>query len=259
MSFYSENFYLNDVSNIDMGVVLVSMNSDVLMDYGIKYKESLQVEMSRNNHFYYSQNAEVDTFTLTVALVDRFGNPKEWTIDDRTRIVDWFVTKDFIPFISCDDNTLIYYLKCVEYTKKFNAIGQGVMEFVMQPESKYVHTPITHHTYVIKGERDINIKCLDNVNDRYYPKMEIIQLDKGKQSIEISNLTFRSDSFIVNNLMENERVEIDHLLKSINSNMETYKLKDINRKWFYLKRGLNKIRIKGNCEIRITVQFQLKV
>lgn len=259
MSFYSANFIFDDISNTDMGVILVNMESDVLMEYGIKYKENLQVEMSNNNYFYYSQNSEIDTINLTLALVDEHQHPKIWTLEDRKKIIDWIVTKEFVPFISEDDKSVIYYLKCVEYTKKFNSVGQGVIEFIMQPESQYAYTPILNYTYSINEEREFEINCLDNVNEKYHPTMEIIQFDKNQKDVIIYNETLQLEPFIIKNLKENERVVIDHLLKSINSNIEMYKLKDINRKWIYFKKGINKIKVNGNCIIKITVQFPIKV
>lgn len=259
MSFYSEKFLFNDISNEEMGVILVTMQSDVLMEYGIKYKEPLGVDMSKVNHFYYSQNTEIEPITITLALVDINGNPTVWTREDKRKVIDWFVTDTFCPFVSGDDPAVLYYLKCIEYNRKFNSNGQGVIEFTMQPENQYVYTPVIESTYSVKGEKQISINNLSNVTDKYYPKIEVIQYGKEKEDIIIENLSVNNEPFVIKNLEENEKVEVDHLLKSIVSNKELFKLKDINRKWVYFKRGLNNIRVYGDCDIKIIAQYPLKV
>ncbi|MGL4453628.1 MAG: phage tail domain-containing protein [Clostridium sp.] len=259
MSFYSENFSFDGIGNREMGVMLVSFDDGVLKDCGVKYKETIQQEVTRNNSFYYSESMELEPITLSIVRVDDNGVPMTWDRDSRMHIIDWMVKQEFCPFVSEDDTSIVYYFRCVEYTKKFNASGEGVIELVMQPEDSYVYTPVVDYKYRVNGSKVININCLDNVNDKYYPKMEIIQFDKDCSDVSIRNTTIGNDAFVIKNLKENENVEIDHLLKSVDSNIELFKLKDTNRKWLYLKRGQNEFEITGDCDIRFTVQYALKV
>lgn len=259
MSFYSGNFSFNDIYNHEMGVYLVSLDDDVLMDYGIKYKEGLKTESSRNNQFYYSETSEVETITITLGLADKFKNPKTWTIDERRKIIDWMVTDKFCKFVSEDDTSICYYFKCVEYTKKFNSQGYGFIEFVMQPESQYAYTPVIEKVYKVNGEKEIIIENIDNVNKKYYPKIDIIQFSDSKQQISITNKSTNNKEFTLDNIEKYERVEVDHMLKSVLSNKNVFRLKDTNRSWIYLKRGANSIVLKGNCEFRIITQYQLKI
>lgn len=259
MSFYSPNFSFDDISNEEMNVVLVSFDSNVLMEYGVKYKESLQVDLSKYNNFYYNQNSETDSITLTLALVDEYGNPDEWTTDKRRKVVDWMCKDRFCTFISGDDMSIVYYFKCIEYTRKLNHIGHGVIEFVMQPQDQYAYTPVIEQKLRVRGEEIISVDNIDSVHDKYYPKIEIIQFDNNKKDIGIYNLSTSEDGFIMSNILENEKLEIDFEFKSVHSNMNKFRLADINRKWIWLKHGVNEIKIVGDCDIKIITQYALKV
>lgn len=242
-----------------MGVILVSTNSGVLNEWGVKYQEGFSAYISKSNIFYYGENLNVEPITLQFALIDKNGFPAVWTLEKRKEIIDWLVTKDFCPFVSEDDTSVVHYFKCTEYKKVFTHEGKGILEVVMQPESQYAYTPVIQHYYKVDGECEFDINNIGNVEEKYYPKIEIIQLSDTYEDVVVENKSIYKEGFTICNLNQFERVVSDHLLKSVSSNMESFRLKDTNRKWLYLRRGINNISVRGNCEIKIITQYPLKV
>lgn len=257
MVFYSGNFTFNNVHSRDMNISLVSFDSEVLNDYGISYNENIVAENINDKHFYYNSSKEISPVVLNLALVDENENALVWDFETRKNVMDWLITDTFCEFISEDNPELIYYFKCIGINKKFSSDMKGILEVTMQPQDEYAYSPIMNYIYEVNGEENINIYCLENATDKNFPIIQIIQ--HGQEDIEIINNSTYKEGLIIKNLDLNENMYIDNELKQIESSLKINRLSDINRKWFYLKRGLNNITIKGNCSIKFITQYRMVV
>ena len=51
MVFFSENFTFNNIHSRDMNISLISLEGDILNDYGISYNENIVSESINNKNF----------------------------------------------------------------------------------------------------------------------------------------------------------------------------------------------------------------
>lgn len=257
--FYSDKFIFDNITSDEMGVMLVSFENETLQEYGVSYKSNLQSESlyGYGEPFYYDDTKETEELILNIALVDSKGIPKEWTIEERTKIISWLVQDKFKPFISEDEPEVIHYFKCVGVKKKFNSSMKGVLELTMKPSSPYAYTPIVNHSITVKDNQSHSI-TIDNTSDiaeAYYPQIEVICLKDGGDVIEIFNTSTQSSSLTLFDLKKGERVVIDGLIKSVFNDDGESRLLNTNRNWISLKKGKNIIKVLGESEVTIRCQY----
>lgn len=261
--FYSDKFIFDNKSSVDMGVILVNFSDEALQEHGVQYKANLQSETlyGYGEPFYYGDTKETEDIVLEVALVDEKGLAKEWTLQERTRIISWLVQDKFKPFISEDEPEVIHYLRCVGVKKKFNSSMRGVLELTMKPSSPYAYTPIVNYELNIKDNQShsITINNPSNVAEIYYPQIEVVCLKDGGDMIEIFNTSTQSNPFTISGLKKGEKVIIDGLMKSVFNEEGESRLFDTNRSWISLRAGDNNITVVGECEVIIRCQYPVIV
>lgn len=260
--FFSSEFTFDDIESKDMGVILVSVGNDVLSEHSLTYDVSPIIDTSKGNPEGYLYGIENDTpnpIELTIALVDKVGNPRAWTVKERNRIFSWLVQDDYKPFVSEDDKEVIYYFKCIGIKKEFNSNLQGLVTLTMQPSSPFAYTPTIEHKYynTIGKTNSITIDNISNTEKYYYPYIHIYNYDNtGK--IEIFNNNTRQ-KFTIENLEVGEEVIVDMKMKHIFSSIGANRLKDSNMNWLGLVRGINNISFSGEAEFNIKCQFPMLV
>lgn len=260
--FFSSEFTFDDIESRDMGVILVSLENDVLSEHSLTYDVDPIIDISNNGlegYLYGIENKAPNTIELTLALVDKVGNPKAWTVKERARIFSWMVQEDYKPFVSEDDSEVIYYLKCVGVKKEFNSNLQGLVTFIMQPSSPYAFTPTIEYKYynTIGKTNSITIDNISNIEKYYFPTIHIYNCgNTGKVEIFNNNTQQR---FTIENLEVDEEVIVDMQMKHIFSSIGVNRLKDSNMNWLGLVRGVNNISFSGEAEFNIKCQFPLLV
>lgn len=260
--FFSSEFMFDDIRNKDMGVILVSLEKDILLQHSLLYKVNPIIDISQKSiegYLYGVENSSPETIDLTLALVDNAGNPRAWTIKERNKIFSWMVQDDFKPFISEDDNEVIYYLKCIGVKKEFNSNLQGLVTFTMQPSSPYAYTPIVEHKYynTIGKTNGITIDNISNIDKYYYPSIHIYNYDNTGKIEIINNNT--QQKFTLENLEIGEEIIVDMQMKHIFSSIGHNRLKDSNMNWIGLIKGNNNISFNGEAEFNIKCQFPMLV
>lgn len=111
--------------------------------------------------------------------------------------------------------------------------------------------------YSCSGTTDIQLVSRSTINRFYYPKMEI-QLN-GSNTISITNLSCESTGFKFLGLPRTQQltITVDNDLGKIESsdpacsNLYQY----CNFSWFPLKKGMNRIRVTGNCILSFICAF----
>ena len=259
--FYSEHFSFDNISSKDMGVILVTQNDDILMEYGIGYESNLNSEKAINSieDIFFSEEKTSQSIEMSLCLVDDKLIPIPWTLQKRNEILNWIVQKEFKPFVSEDTPNIVHYFKCIGVKKELSADMTGLLTLTMQPISPYAYTPISIQKYKTSNSKvEFIIDNPSNLHEVYYPQIEIVSLSDN-ESIEIYNTTVSDTPFVINNLNLNEVVEIDGLLKTVFNDKDEQRLTDCNRAWLKLIRGQNIIKVRGNCLITVKSQFPMLV
>ena len=245
--FYSDKFTFAGIPNDEMEVSLVSMDVDILNEYGINFSQDISKVGTSNNPIY--SISDTDTDTIQISLCYEINNEAmPWTIQKRAEIISWMVQDEFMPFVSEDDPDIIYYFKCVGYTKEFNLRNKGVITFEMKPYSPYAY--VSRNTrVVVSGNYNLNLTNISNVDNLFSPIFKITT--KRQETIEIGTLTI--------NVENGDVIVVDNGMNTITNSNEKSMISNSNRKWVRLTRGNNQLVMKGNFDIEIDCLFPIMV
>lgn len=110
--------------------------------------------------------------------------------------------------------------------------------------------------YSCSGTTEISLINRSTINKLYYPKLDI-QLD-GSNTISILN-KFVGEELAFSNLPQSHflTISMDNALGKIKSSDSSYEnlYKYFNFNWLPLKKGMNKLQVKGNCILDFTCEF----
>ena len=257
--FISDKFIFNGIHSDEMGVALISFNTNILNEHGLKFNRG--VSLSKNNidmsHFI-SKEDTIEEIELDIALIDNLYTPISWEDETLIHVIDWLTTDSFVEFISEDNVELTYFFKTTKITKYFNHKKQGYLKVTLQPFSNYAYKKFSKK-YTFDSPSSFTIFNPSNLKNMYKPIIEIKNLGDSSNVITIENESIDKEPFIVQGIKENEVVTIDNLLGTVYNEDKENLLVNCNRKWINLKNGKNTINVSGNLEINIKCQFPVMV
>lgn len=256
--FISEKFMWNNIDSSELGLILITMDSDVLNEYGIAYSEGLEFESSYlDNPYYTKKSASVEPINLKLCLVDDNTMPLVWDNDLLEDIMNIFITDAFVPFASYDNLEDVYYLKVVEIKKVFNSSKLGYLDISFQPYSKYCYRKQVK-TLTVNSETQINLVNYSNVDGLYSPIIELENLGDGITCNSIQNLSIEdSQPLLIENLNHKDKIIIDNLMYTVLDVEGRNRFDCQNRQWLRLKKGNNTLKFNGNCKISIKSEFPI--
>lgn len=251
MQFISSEFSFNGINSNSVDVCLISFDNDTIKEYGEIYNKPLSNEGNLSNTPFYSEKeSKEQELTLSIMLKDIYGNAKQWTRDSIQSITDWIVTDNFAPFISMDDENIIYYIKCTSIMKKMTPNNIGYLECVF---SIFDNSAVIKVVNTIGVSRSAIVNNVTNIREVCFPKMTITNL--GNEST-INSISVGDKTFEIKGLKANETVIVDNQLCTVFSENEN-KIGLCNRKWIKLVPGMNTITTSGNC--RVVIEANIKV
>lgn len=256
--FISDKFIFNGVHSDDMGVSLVTFDSNMFNPYGLSYNQEISLNKGGKDMSHFTEGGEeISEIELNLALIDRNDNPLIW--DDYTimDITNWLITDSFVEFISEDNVDLVYYLKTTKIVKNFTKNRQGYLQITLQPFSNLAYMKY-NKKYTFTEPDSFNIDCLSSLKE-YKPIIEIKNLGDSLNIITLENETTGGEPFEIRDLDNDEIVTIDGLMGTVYNEYNDNLLMKCNRKWLKLARGENKIKVSGEVEINIKCQFPVRL
>lgn len=258
--FFSDKFIFNGVHSDDMGVALVTFETDMFNDYGINFSQEISATKGGKDmsHFAYDGD-EIGEIELNIALIDKDDNPVVW--DDYTLmdIIDWLDTDSFAEFISEDNVDLVYYFKAKKIVKKLTHNRQGYLQVTFQPFSNSAYIKYSKRYKFDKSGGTITIENVSSLRELYKPVIEIKNLDDNLNIISIENITTGDEPFIMSDIDNGDVVTVDGLMGTVFNQYKDNLLMKCNRRWLKLAKGENKIQVSGNVEIYIRCQFPVRL
>ena len=255
MQFLSEKFSLNGISSDSMGVILITLDDDVLRDFGNIYNNDLSVDANFNNTPFYSDNITKDKdMVLNIMLVEKDEiTPAEWDVSTISMVCDWLISDNFQPFISYDNSNIVYYIKCTNIDKKFTNDMKGYLEctFKIFDNNAYYRS----NTFLnVVGSESVNIVNVSDYDSEYKPVVKITNNDT-------SNIIISSNDreMVISDLGVGDTIIIDNKMKTVADINGENKLSNCNREWISLYPGSNTLRVNGNCQVEIISEFPIRV
>lgn len=259
MIFHSDKFIFDGISSMDMGIRLVdTVDKGVLMPYGVPFVEDIKMEHSYGeNPFYTHKQNPPEKITLEFCLVDKVGSPIEWTKEIEEKVVNWFMIDKFGEFISYDYPDLVYYFRGVKASRVRNADKRGILSIEFQPYYKY---PVKKYrkNIVVMGEKSTEIDNPCEIREFVYPVLEVTAKEDGDITI-INESIEGARPFVIKDLKENDILKIDNKLYIVTDDKDINKFNKVNREWFKLKKGVNKIKMVGNARIKFLYNLEVRL
>ena len=251
MQFISSEFSFNGINSDSIEVCLISFDNDTIKEYGEIYNKPLSNEGNLSNTPFYSEKeSKEQELVLNIMLKDSYGNAKQWSRDTIQSITDWIITDNFVPFISMDDESIVYYIKCTSIIKKMTSNNIGYLECTF---SIFDNVGIVKVTNTVNTPNSIMIDNSTNIREICFPKLTIMNL--GNEGT-INSISVAGKTFEIKGLKAYETVIVDNQLCTVFSGSEN-KIGLCNRKWLKLPPGVSKLTTSGNC--RITIEANIKV
>ncbi|MGL5718485.1 MAG: phage tail domain-containing protein [Paraclostridium sp.] len=255
MQFLSEKFIFDGITSDDMSVELITFDDDIIKDFGNIYKQDMNSEGNLNNNPFYSETfSELDDTVLNVVLVDvKSGVQKKWTPLDMQRVVNWLTTKSFKPFVSYDNDTLVYYFKCINIDKKLTVDGSGYLECTFKMFGNYAYE-LLEATSTVNGNGAMNIINTSNLDSPYKPVLRVSNLGNDAT---INTISVNGSTLEIKGLSANDIITIDNKMCSVTDSLNNNRISNVNRRWISLLPGNNSINIRGNCKVELFAEFPI--
>lgn len=193
----------------------------------------------------------------------------------------WLYTETYKPlrFNSAETENITYQVICTNITDcVWN--GHNGKHLTFECDSPFGYTPEQRVTINAEsGEAEKNIFNMSDDGD-YYPAIEIICAADYTNKVEITNVTDDEQTMTIDfanitAINDEKKITVDTskmmVIDANNKPIPAYKLgweitlnpdepiQHMDKYWFHLVQGNNKVRVKGNSKIRVICQFPRKV
>lgn len=258
--FVSDKFYFDNIHCEEKNVCMLSMDGDIINNYGLNYNEEVVVIKNDNTSYYYSKGKESEEdFKIQLYYVDNNYIPLEWNDDKVKDVIEWLVTDNFKPFVSEDNLEIAYYVKATKISKMFTYDKKGYLEVVFKPFSSFGYKEFTKSitsTDIAKTEYIYNYS---NVERDYRPILEITNDGTTSTVISIKNTTSNDDAFTITGLDAGQKVYVDCLIGTVLDDSGNNLISKCNRKFLKMSDGGTNIEFSGSASIVFKAQFPVRM
>jgi len=264
MAFTGMDFIINGVKSSDIGIngcYLVRTNAEI--SYPLMGNKTIVEEKvdKRNAPYFYGVETEPLEFDLKFCLLEDRMTPD--TLYDLAMV---FAKDKYVSFESCDFIGRIFYVICLELNVITYGTYQGWIEAHLRTSSSNAFSNIEIATFDLSdltAPTEIVITNKSNVMNLKYgeyiyePQITVDLLDNNT-SFTFTNLSNGGEVFGFTGLTANESLTAynkDRRIVSSTGNPRISKL--INKNWFKLVYGDNRIVIDKKMIVQIRSQFPL--
>lgn len=252
----SLNFIFDGITSESKDLNIVRMSSGLVQDPYMGSKSVIETEVfGKDVPYFHGVEKKVIEFTLQMSPYE-----STWTPEKRYEIARWLLHDTYKSFQSLSDLTKYYYVICVNGDNIFHTNDNGYVELTFRTNAPYAFSPIYLNEYDLSANTTtdtIQIENGSNINDYYYPKVEI-GLAGTTTGITLKNLSDGNREFSFTGLSSGETISVDNENKYILSDMPSvYRFSKFNKNWFRLVYGINQIEVTGECVITVKTQFPI--
>lgn len=263
----SQYFIFDGVKSSQMDLYIMRIEQTGFMP--TPYIGSVNIHESKSRkrikpYFYGVDREPIEFPPLQLVLMDKYGQAKNWTSDDRSRIARWLIHDEYKPFQTTDDLGKYYYVLAISDTDLNLINSQGYMEVVFRTNSPYAFSPIYRDFFDLSNNNTstiIEIENKSNILKHYNPLIKIKM--EGGTEVEIKNLSSAGKVMKIENLLPNETIEIDCQNRIITSDkmgqnpFAGFVKHEGKRYWMDLVHGKNRLEISGRFKVEFTMQFPI--
>lgn len=252
----SSYFRFNGVSSDMFGVSIVTTDSNnTERIFGVNKTVQTQDGIG-DKKLYIDEKNNTYSFPVEIMRLNSWNDVLPMSKKEYDRIIGWLMIKG-VGKLEVDG--LIHYGKFVSATEFHNPHRQGIIKLEFESICPYAYTPIMTSNIKVVGEKIIELENKSNLNDKVYLDIHI-EKHRNVGSVEILNLK-NGRKFKVKDMEVGEVVRIlgDGVLEVESLTIPTKNMfKSLEYNSFpYIDYGVNRIKIIGDC--RLKVEYQLPV
>lgn len=263
----SQFFIFDGIKSEDMGLQIMRIDHSGFVE--TPYISGANIHESalrkRINPYFYGVTRENLEFTVQFVLVDKHGQPKEWSPQERYKIAKWLIHDTYKEFISSDDLGKRYKVLAVSNTDLNLINGQGYIEVNFRCNSPYAFSPIYINNFNLSENSTTQTIVLENMSNvvKFYNPLIEIELVNNATSFQLKNLSNGGKIMKFEFLLPNEIISIDCQNRIIKSNIpDSNPFAKFNvgmnyRYWMDLVFGMNQIEVAGNIKLVVKSEFPI--
>lgn len=260
MSFYGHKFIFNGISceNYDLMMYDIGSNGDVESPFAsIATIIDESVGSRWKPYFYGVTHNEKLELNLTFGInTDRISQDKHLSREEINEIATWLTGHDKYVWLEIEqeDMTWVRY-KCI--ATDLNLMTYSLVPYTFSVtftcDSAYAYEYPRDYTYAVNGSRTVALFNESSLHGFYYPVIEIIN---PGDSVSIENLSDQGRIFSITDIPGSvNKITVNNDKKVITNDQNLNLYGGCNYKFFRLVRGSNKIRITGDCTVKIICEF----
>lgn len=256
--FINTNFMFDDIDCSEFGIIVVKTNSGMIeMPFGTRRSIIEEKRQFNPVPFFYGVDEEPLTIKITIAK----ENDGKWNYQERRNIIKWLFQKEYKPLISYDNPDIAYYVIVQgDSTRLDNSLEQGYATIELRANApwgySYPKSLLNYSRNMLLNNDTIVIDNRSNIQKFYYPEVQFEIL--SGTSFSIQNLSLQGEIFEFKNLQPNEIIYVDNNRKFIISNLEkqgVFRRENFNGKWLRLIQGRNRLKVTGDVNLELRLQF----
>ena len=254
--FQTKNFNFNNISNVDMGVMMIytQLPTKIL---GVQKTGKSTTTTSRKHYLGNSFNSElqIPSFNIQFTFVNKGEDLKMPTPEEKLEVLNWLMPSDgqYKPFVP-ESNGLEYFVKVTAMTEQEYQNGLYIT-VTFQMNSPYTFVPMIVRNLNLTGLPDktanISIDNLCNVEEVFKPiiKFEGNPYSTSQTSFTVTNKT-TGDTFTISDINPSEVIYINNRREFINSSLpDESPINNMTGDFITMFRGQNNFTFSGDGKV----------
>ena len=256
MQFNNFYFRFDGLNSRDKNLVLVTVDGlSQNNQNGLQFGVNKTIAYSQNSNDISSIDIKPLTIPVTIMKLDGYGIPMPYEPYELDEICRWLFQDEFKPFISFDDTSIVSYVMFTQGNNFKNSANEGCLNLTMTLSDGYAYTHQKVEYVRVTGSKVIEVINNSNFQRFVYPDIEF-ELIGDNTNLSIKNLDF-GESMDFTGLEKNEHIYCyNDGLKYVESKVDKTRILNtkFNDKWIKLHYGKNRIKVTGDCIIKIITQ-----
>lgn len=260
--FQSKDFMFNNISNKDMGVIMIysELPTKIL---GVQKTGKSNTTTSRKHYLgnSFNSNLQIPSFNIEFTFVSKGETVIMPTIEHKIKVLNWLMPSDgqykaFIP----EENGLEYYVKVTSMSEQKYQNGIYVT-LTFQMNSPYTFIPMVvknvNLTDLPNQTATFNIDNISNVAPTYKP---IIKFEASPYSTKPTNFTVinntTGDKMTISDIQPSEVIYINNRREFINSSLDdVFRLNNMTGNFIEMLQGKNSLTFEGDGKVFFMAHF----
>jgi len=264
-TFIETDFTFNSVNSNTYGIKIVKVQQSSMIGTPISGGKTVEQTFvsRRDKPYFYGTTMQPQELNMTFMC----STPNSFTSNFRKSVFEWlYGERKYCDFISNDNTDKVYkiiFTSPLQFSTVNLLDGYFDLSAIAYP---FAYTTVKSYNYkVASTPTEIIINNLTNVQNydgtfNYYPII-YADLTGSSSSIKLVNKSDNNRIFEITSLNTLEELYIDNNLKIINSSVSNANRFEnlINKQWFRLVKGENKIDVYTTCNLNIQCQYPILV